>query len=144
MTDEPTATPAPKKRMSRAAIIASVAAGVGGVAAACTIIVLAIAANTGPDFEAAVVDDCGLKVGVDARVLDNGDGLLLNGVGEESSGLELASTMCILTALDVPDTTLTRMEQTRSMDGRQRDELDGYAIEWTYHPDDGLDVLLSK
>lgn len=56
----------------------------------------------------------------------------------------MTSVSCVFVALDVPGTTLTRMESTRSMDGRQRDEVDGYTVEWTYHPDDGLDVLFSK
>lgn len=135
---------APRRRMSDGKLIALIAGAVVAVGAIITTVVIVnTVSNAGPDFEAAV-DECGLNTGGDARVLDNGAGLILNTAGEDSPGLQLSSTLCILSALDVPDTTITRMEQTRSLDGRQSDDLGKYTVEWTYHPDDGLDVLFSK
>ncbi|RWR15812.1 hypothetical protein D8Y23_15260 [Microbacterium enclense] len=144
MSEDLTTSTHAKPRRKRTAVIVAIAAGVLVVAAAVAVPLLVSAAHSGPDFEAAVEKDCGLNLGVDAQLLDDGKALTLNGAGEESTGLSLESMACVLTALDVPDATITRMDSTRAMDGRQRDQLDGHAVKWTYHPDDGLDVLLSK
>ena len=37
-----------------------------------------------------------------------------------------------------------KMGQTRSMDGRQTEENDNFAVSWTYHPDKGLNVMYEK
>ena len=39
------------------------------------------------------------------------------------------------------DSVYQEMKQTRSIDGRQRVSNDDYEITWSYHPDDGLEVL---
>lgn len=100
--------------------------------------------DRGVDFEAAVVDDCGKYVGPDARILDDGAGLQLRGAGESSTGLRDESIVCILQALDIPETTLSRIASTRALDGRQSDQLDGLLVEWSYHPDQGLDILITQ
>lgn len=53
----------------------------------------------------------------------------------------LFTTVCILERTDAPDYVVSQMESTRALDGRQSTEWGDYAAEWTYHPDDGLDVL---
>lgn len=124
-------------------MIALAAASVAAVAVVAAVIGISVA-NQGPNFRAAVVDDCDLNVGTSAQVLDEGKSLYLDGRGKESNGLSLDSLVCVMNALDVPDATLQRMSSTRALDGRQTDSFDGLSVEWSYHPDDGLDVLFTK
>lgn len=136
----PPATATPNRR--RTIMIGSVIAGVvviGGIIAA----VVAANADHGPDF-AAALETCKITPGTYARVLDGGDGLVLDGQGEDTPGLRLESIACVLTDLGVPGTTINRMDSTRALDGRQSDTLDDFTVEWSYHPDDGLDLLFSK
>lgn len=46
-------------------------------------------------------------------------------------------------ALELPESVLNRMNQTRSMDGIQSYSTDDLDITWTYHPDKGLEVNYS-
>ena len=39
------------------------------------------------------------------------------------------------------DSVAQEMQQTRSIDGRQSASNDDYEITWSYHPDNGLEVL---
>lgn len=43
--------------------------------------------------------------------------------------------------LGLPDSVLTKMGQTRAMDGRQTHTTDELTVSWTYHPDQGLEVI---
>lgn len=42
-----------------------------------------------------------------------------------------------------PESVYAQMISTRAIDGTQEYENDGYYVSWTYHPDDGLEVLYS-
>ena len=45
--------------------------------------------------------------------------------------------------LGLPESVNKRMDETRSMDGIQTYEGDGFEISWTYHPDKGMEVTYS-
>lgn len=122
----------------KVAIIAGPIILIAGILA----IVLSTAAAASP-FESAL-DECGIQSGGDARLMDDGNALLLDTEGDESSGLQLATVACVLIALDVPQATMSRMDSTRALDGRQTDEFNGITVEWTYHPDEGMDVLFTR
>lgn len=51
--------------------------------------------------------------------------------------------MSINEALELPESVLNKMNQTRSMDGIQSYSTDDLEITWTYHPDKGLEVNYS-
>jgi hypothetical protein len=36
------------------------------------------------------------------------------------------------------------MEGTRALDGRQTQTADGYSYTWSYHPDNGLDIIITE
>jgi len=114
-------------------------------------------AGPGHDSSAAAVDeeasevlspfpratvDCGLQRHPAVTRGDQERTLDLDGVGEDSLGLAFDEQLCILDALDVPDSVISKMESTRALDGRQEASWDNIIASWTYHPDDGLDVLL--
>lgn len=37
-----------------------------------------------------------------------------------------------------------QMDSTRALDGMQTAEWDTFEAKWTYHPDDGLDVIITE
>ncbi len=43
--------------------------------------------------------------------------------------------------LGLPSSVYQKMLETRSLDGRQSDETDVIEVSWTYHPDNGLEVM---
>lgn len=86
------------------------------------------------------VDRC--PVGIAAS--DGGRSVILDMEGEDwlSGELSYAQVECVLDELDVPDSVLARMLETRALDGRQDASWDGLTATWSYHPDDGLDVIV--
>ena len=44
-------------------------------------------------------------------------------------------------ALDLPDSLIKEMSATRALDGRQSETYDDVTVSWSYHPDQGLEVL---
>ncbi|MGC5629436.1 hypothetical protein ACPYO6_14475 [Georgenia sp. Z1344] len=63
--------------------------------------------------------------------------------GEDVFGADYASIRCVLDALDIPASIDTHIGQTTSLDGRQTAEWNGLQIQWSYHPDRGLDGLVT-
>lgn len=47
----------------------------------------------------------------------------------------------IISALDLPQSLLAEMGETRSIDGRQTADYDDISVSWSYHPDNGLEVI---
>lgn len=52
-------------------------------------------------------------------------------------------TACIGTQVGMPDSVISRMGNTRALDGTQEASWDGYLATWSYHPDDGMSVVYS-
>jgi ABC-type glycerol-3-phosphate transport system substrate-binding protein len=50
----------------------------------------------------------------------------------------------VLTRLGFPEGTVEVMEQTRAIDGMQTADGEGATARWTYHPDDGLTVVIQR
>jgi hypothetical protein len=73
---------------------------------------------------------------------DDGDSVSLQTEGDETSGADLADVVCVLAELDVPDSVITRMDSTRALDGRQTGEWDDLSASWSYHPSNGLDIVI--
>ena len=66
------------------------------------------------------------------------------GEGEDDTGaLSFAEVLCVLEELEVPDRVTALMGETRSLDGRQTGDWDDISVSWAYHPDNGLDVILT-
>lgn len=77
---------------------------------------------------------------------DDGHSVSLDGQGKlETDDTTKASTeqiACILTALKAPDFVIGKMDSTRALDGMQNADWAGISASWTYHPDNGLDLIL--
>jgi hypothetical protein len=76
---------------------------------------------------------------------DGGNTLILDMEGEEpgSGSVTFDDSICVLAFLDVPASVSSRMDSTRALDGMLDAEWDGFEASWTYHPDDGLDVIIT-
>ncbi len=77
-------------------------------------------------------------------VLDNGKTLSIDGDGDEDQGAPVKEIACVLYAIPVPSYVISRMDQTRALDGVQREEFDTFNISWSYHPDNGLDIVIHE
>jgi hypothetical protein len=65
-------------------------------------------------------------------------GLVMEGSGNESSGVSTVIIVCILDELGIPDSILTRISNTNSTMGLVEGSWSDYNATWSYHPDNGL------
>lgn len=78
-------------------------------------------------------------------VADSGATLLLDHQGEdEATGASLDDVVCVLVMLDVPTSVLAEMDSTRALDGRMSASWDGFDVSWSYHPDSGIDMIVTE
>jgi hypothetical protein len=108
---------------------------VGGLAVG-----FALTIFTGPTKLESTVESCSLESSAAAALDDDGRGLYLDGKGEESSGLGIASMACVLNELEVPSSVISRIDNTSSNMGQQTATWKGITALWTYHPDNGFDI----
>jgi hypothetical protein len=77
------------------------------------------------------------------QVTDGGDTMLLDTKGtDDPAGTDITTVVCVLTELKTPQAVIAHMDSTRALDGRQEDSWDGFTASWTYHPDNGMDLIL--
>ncbi|GAA1346967.1 hypothetical protein [Arthrobacter roseus] len=88
------------------------------------------------------VETCGVEESPGISLGDAGQSITMNTAGDESSGADYADVVCVLSAIETPDSVSSRMSSTRALDGRQTGEWDGLSASWGYHPDDGLNVVI--
>jgi len=135
----PANEPAKKAIPRRVKIIGAAAVGAlifGGIITA--VVVTAMQ----PSKLVAAVEECGVDDEPYVSVGDDGASLFIDGAPESGiGGLDYAGTACVLHVLDAPDSTLNLIGQTRALDGRQIDDWDDVEASWTYHPENGLDIL---
>ena len=76
-------------------------------------------------------------------VADEGKTLTLTTAGESgASYTDIEDVACVLAKLEVPSYVVSHIDSTRALDGQQTDEWDGISARWTYHPEDGLHLVL--
>jgi hypothetical protein len=74
----------------------------------------------------------------------DGKSLSFHTEGAETTGLSFDKAVGILIYLDAPDSLFARMDNTRALDGTQTATWGDITAYWTYHPDDGLSVVLEE
>ncbi|GHG46368.1 hypothetical protein GCM10011331_06350 [Flavimobilis marinus] len=90
------------------------------------------------------VDACDLAGASGITVADEGASLIFDTKGEEDfMGADYLDTACLFAELDMPTHITSHISQTTSMDGRQTEEWDDLSVSWSYHPDRGLDGVLT-
>lgn len=88
-------------------------------------------------------ESCGSPSGV--SVSDNGTTLSVDTMGEEDySGADYYDMVCIVNAVGTPSYIISNMDTTNSLMGRQFDEFDGIEVSWSFHPDNGANVVFHK
>ena len=76
-------------------------------------------------------------------IADKGKTLIVDSSGEEDyTGISYTSVTCIFNAISMPTAVQAHVGDTRALDGRQEDSWDGFTASWTYHPDEGMDMIV--
>lgn len=60
------------------------------------------------------------------------------------TGLPATYIACVLTAVSVPDSVVSQIDATRALDGMQKASWNNISATWTYHPDDGLQIIVTE
>ena len=98
--------------------------------------------SLGSTAMADAVETCDLTADPWIELGDEGQSLSMQTDGEESPGADVADVVCVLGEIETPDSVLSRISNTRALDGRQSATWDNYSASWGYHPDNGLDIVI--
>ena len=142
----PTPPPAPRPARPRPAWL-PVATGVAGLVVGAALMAGITTARAGAAEAALLTDaveacDASRVRGIDLG--DEGRSLTFDMRGEdETSGASISYIACIFGELDMPSAVRSHIDQTTSMDGRQTETWENVTVSWSYHPDRGLDGVLT-
>ena len=120
---------------------------IGGIAAIVVVVLLAVVLGGGPNFKSLYKKYCSSPW---ATVGNDGSYLRIdtNPFDEDDNGLAYPEAWDAIKkvneALGIPESVLSDMQQTSSMDGRQEYVSKKVKVSWKYHPDNGLEVTYSK
>lgn len=88
---------------------------------------------------------CSLREGLNVGLDEDGKGLFLDGKGEDDySGVSISKQLCVLEKLEMPSTVRNKLENTNSLMGVRSADWDNITIEWSYHPDSGLNLIINE
>lgn len=90
------------------------------------------------------VQACELVDVLGVTVMDGGNSVTLETAGNDTKGAPYSDVVCVLDALEMPESVKSRMASTRSLDGMQDATWSGYAASWNYHPDNGLNIVVES
>ncbi|MBB4139235.1 hypothetical protein [Microbacterium invictum] len=57
-------------------------------------------------------------------------------------GVSSLALTCVQESLEMPKWLIESMGQTRSLDGRLSGEWDSFSAQWSYHPDNGVNLII--
>ena len=97
---------------------------------------------TGAQNFSSALDTCHAS-GSYVRLAADKSSLTLQAENESGRGLSAPVFRCVLDELDAPASMRQRMLLTRAIDGTQEEQWGLYRATWTYHPDQGLNVVIS-
>lgn len=78
------------------------------------------------------------------QLLDHGNTLIIKAVDPSKSSLTILELGCTLNELKSSAAVVSHIETTRAIDGRQTDSWGNYKAAWSYHPDQGLDLVIQE
>lgn len=102
------------------------------------------AADSSSEAISNAVQACGLVDTVGVTVMDGGNSVTLETAGNDTKGAPYSDVVCVLDALEIPESVKSRMASTRSLDGMQDATWSGYAASWNYHPDNGMNLIVES
>ena len=79
-----------------------------------------------------------------AQVSSDGSSMEMTTFGKKQPGMSMRTLGCVLEKLDAPASLRQRMDTTRAIDGTREETWGSYRATWTYHPDQGLHVVISR
>ncbi|RAX48244.1 hypothetical protein DQ353_16290 [Arthrobacter sp. AQ5-05] len=126
------------------------AGGVGLVAGLAIGLGIGFSASTAPaaDSPSAAITNavqaCELVDVLGVTVMDEGNSVTLETAGNDTKGAPYSDVVCVLDALEMPESVKSRMASTRSLDGMQDAAWSGYGASWNYHPDNGLNIVVES
>lgn len=86
-----------------------------------------------------VAASCGVSAASD------GQSITMRTAGAKTSGgKSVKDVACVLVGLGAPQHIYSLIDATRALDGMQSESWGGYAARWTYHPDNGLTVVIAR
>jgi hypothetical protein len=103
--------------------------------------------SSSPAFAADVsIKSAAKKCHVKANLADGGRTISFDTAGDEDFGVgdDIEDVACLLLALRAPTFIVTEIDNTRALDGMQRDSWRRFKASWTYHPDDGLNIVIHE
>jgi hypothetical protein len=115
---------------------------VGALVVACVIV-----GATSPAFATDVsIKRAAKRCHVKANLADGGRTISFDTAGDEDYGVgdDIEDIACVLLALRAPSFIVTEIDNTRALDGMQRDSWRKFKASWTYHPDDGLNIVIHQ
>lgn len=140
-SDQPTPE---RKDRKRAAVITLCALGAIGLLAVTVLTVAIILAKKDTEF-VKIENSCPATFPATLTVGDKGKTLMLDSAGGAShEQTDVTTLVCVLAAVKTPDAVVNRMSHTNALAGQQEASWDGYTAHWTYHPDNGLDLVIEK
>lgn len=74
-----------------------------------------------------------------ATLADEGHSILI----DTGKGDDIDATACILLGLNTPERIISEMDSTTAMMGRQSATAAGITYEWSYHPDTGINMVIT-
>lgn len=107
-------------------------------------VTIAVVAARPTDLQASV-SACDLTGSEYVEVGDGGHTVTLDGESEDGGdGLPVSKEACVLREMKVSTAALAQMESTTSLQGRQAADWADVHATWTYHPSNGLDLILTS
>ena len=114
----------------------------GGVALGLLAVGGVVFVSMAPTKLESAVESCSLERNLYLTLDSDGKGLYLDGDGDENPGMNISEIVCVLSYLEVPNSILSRMDNTTALMGQQIGSWDGISVLWSYHPSNGLDISL--
>jgi hypothetical protein len=90
---------------------------------------------------AAVYDRCTINDTGSTMSLEDDDSTIVIDTGSEYG--DPTGYLCVIEELDVPSSITAQMDRTTAMMGVQEAEDDGIEFSWSYHPDNGVNMVIT-
>lgn len=75
------------------------------------------------------------------KIYDGGHTAVIN---TRSEGNDVAGAACLLYGIDTPQAIIARIDSTTALQGQETARANGFIYRWTYHPDNGLNMVIEE
>ena len=85
-----------------------------------------------------VAASCGVSAASDGRSIT-----VRTAGAKTAGGKSIKDVVCVLAGLKAPQHIYSLIDATRALDGMQSESWGDYVARWTYHPDNGLTIVIA-